>query len=99
MTMPPGIQSPSQMDLLAKHNPNRPVFVEGPHPLWLRKTCVYYYVLRADPALPDEKVGRSSLTIRPLYICYHVIKTHAFLRCIIRANARVNTKPICRKFF
>ncbi|XP_029310227.1 LOW QUALITY PROTEIN: evolutionarily conserved signaling intermediate in Toll pathway, mitochondrial [Cottoperca gobio] len=51
-----GIQSPSQMELLAKHNPSRPVFVEGPFPLWLRKKCVYYYVLRADPTPPDEKV-------------------------------------------
>ncbi|XP_018526643.1 LOW QUALITY PROTEIN: evolutionarily conserved signaling intermediate in Toll pathway, mitochondrial [Lates calcarifer] len=51
-----GIQSPSQMELLAKHNPNRPVFVEGPFPLWLRKTCVYYYILRADPTPLDEKV-------------------------------------------
>ncbi|XP_034413711.1 evolutionarily conserved signaling intermediate in Toll pathway, mitochondrial [Cyclopterus lumpus] len=51
-----GIQSPGQVELLAKHNPSRPVFVEGPFPLWLRKTCVYYYVLRADPTPPDEKV-------------------------------------------
>lgn len=50
-----GIQSPSQIELLAKHNPNRPVFVEGPFPLWLRKTCVYYYVLRADPTTDEEK--------------------------------------------
>ncbi|XP_026017011.1 evolutionarily conserved signaling intermediate in Toll pathway, mitochondrial [Astatotilapia calliptera] len=51
-----GIQSPSQMEALAKHNPCRPVFVEGPFPLWMRKTCVYYYVLRADPAPPEEKI-------------------------------------------
>ncbi|KAM9401448.1 evolutionarily conserved signaling intermediate in Toll pathway, mitochondrial-like [Salvelinus alpinus] len=51
-----GIQSPDQMELLAKHNPNRPVFVEGPFPLWLRKICVYYYILRADPLPPEEKV-------------------------------------------
>ncbi|KAM7365902.1 hypothetical protein PAMP_015382 [Pampus punctatissimus] len=51
-----GIQSPSQMELLAKHNLNRPVFVEGPFPLWLRKTCVHYYILRADPTPPDEQV-------------------------------------------
>lgn len=51
-----GIQSPNQMELLAKHNPNRPVFVEGPFPLWLRKTCVYYYILRADPTPPEEKI-------------------------------------------
>ncbi|XP_054609660.1 evolutionarily conserved signaling intermediate in Toll pathway, mitochondrial [Dunckerocampus dactyliophorus] len=51
-----GIQSPSQMELLSKHKPSRPVFVEGPFPLWLRKTCVQYYVLRADPTPPEEKV-------------------------------------------
>ncbi|XP_051521890.1 evolutionarily conserved signaling intermediate in Toll pathway, mitochondrial-like isoform X2 [Myxocyprinus asiaticus] len=51
-----GIQSPDQRSLLAKHNPCRPVFVEGPFSLWLRKTCVYYYLLRADPIPPNEKV-------------------------------------------
>ncbi|XP_045921628.1 evolutionarily conserved signaling intermediate in Toll pathway, mitochondrial [Micropterus dolomieu] len=57
MTLPHivGIQSPSQMEQLANHNPSRPVFVEGPFPLWLRKTCLYYYILRADPTPPDEK--------------------------------------------
>lgn len=50
-----GIQSPNQMELLAKHNPARPMFIEGPFPLWLRRTCVHYYILRADPAPPDEK--------------------------------------------
>ncbi|KAK2913458.1 hypothetical protein Q8A67_001857 [Cirrhinus molitorella] len=51
-----GIQSPNQRSLLAKHNPCKPVFVEGPFPLWLRKTCVHYYLLRADPIPPEEKV-------------------------------------------
>lgn len=51
-----GIQSPDQMELLAKHNRSRPVFVEGPFPLWLRKKCVYYYILRADPTPPEEQV-------------------------------------------
>ncbi|KAF3697480.1 Evolutionarily conserved signaling intermediate in Toll pathway, mitochondrial Precursor [Channa argus] len=51
-----GIQSPSQMEMLARHNPSRPVFVEGPFPLWLRKTCLYYYVLRADPLPSDVKI-------------------------------------------
>ncbi|XP_068611944.1 evolutionarily conserved signaling intermediate in Toll pathway, mitochondrial [Brachionichthys hirsutus] len=50
-----GVQSPSQKELLANHNPSRPVVVEGPFPLWLKKTCVYYYVLRADPTPPGEK--------------------------------------------
>lgn len=51
-----GIQSPDQMELLAKHNPSKPVFMEGPFPLWLRTTCVYYYILRADPLPPEEKM-------------------------------------------
>ncbi|XP_043940568.1 evolutionarily conserved signaling intermediate in Toll pathway, mitochondrial [Protopterus annectens] len=50
-----GIQSPDQQCLLAKHNPERPVFLEGPFPLWLKATCVYYYILRADPLPPGEK--------------------------------------------
>ncbi|XP_026155147.1 evolutionarily conserved signaling intermediate in Toll pathway, mitochondrial [Mastacembelus armatus] len=62
-----GIQSPSQMELLAKHNPRRPVFVEGPFPLWLRKTCVYYYILRAEPAPPNEKVEEPFDPERCLY--------------------------------
>ncbi|TRY58722.1 hypothetical protein DNTS_001272, partial [Danionella cerebrum] len=51
-----GIQSPDQHSLLAKHNPSRPVFVEGPFNLWLRKKCVHYYLLRADPIPAEEKV-------------------------------------------
>lgn len=51
-----GIQSPSQMELLAQHHPSRPVVVEGPFPLWLRKTCLHYYVLRADAVPSDQKV-------------------------------------------
>ncbi|XP_077357425.1 evolutionarily conserved signaling intermediate in Toll pathway, mitochondrial isoform X2 [Festucalex cinctus] len=51
-----GIQSPDQMELLGKHDPSRPVFVEGPFPLWLKRTCVHYYVLRAEPLPPGEKV-------------------------------------------
>ncbi|XP_053227091.1 evolutionarily conserved signaling intermediate in Toll pathway, mitochondrial [Podarcis raffonei] len=43
-----GIQSPDQQSLLARHNTDRPVFVEGPFRLWLKETCVYYYVLRAE---------------------------------------------------
>ncbi|XP_066473868.1 evolutionarily conserved signaling intermediate in Toll pathway, mitochondrial [Tiliqua scincoides] len=49
-----GIQSPDQQSLLASHNPDRPVFVEGPFRLWLKKTCVYYYTLRAE-LLPLEE--------------------------------------------
>lgn len=52
-----GIQSPDQKEMLANHNPSKPVFVEGPFPLWLRNTCVNYYVLRADPLPPEEQVG------------------------------------------
>ncbi|XP_068130380.1 evolutionarily conserved signaling intermediate in Toll pathway, mitochondrial [Hyperolius riggenbachi] len=45
-----GIQSPDQVSLLAHHDTSFPVLVEGPFPLWLKKTCVHYYVLRAEPS-------------------------------------------------
>lgn len=70
----PGIQSPSQMELLAKHNPSRPVFVEGPFPLWLRKTCVYYYILRADPTPLDEKVGKPCFNPFVVLLCKISVK-------------------------
>ncbi|XP_041038314.1 evolutionarily conserved signaling intermediate in Toll pathway, mitochondrial [Carcharodon carcharias] len=53
-----GIQSPDQRDLLAQHDHRHPVFVEGPFPLWLRRTCVHYYILRSDPLPPDAKAPR-----------------------------------------
>ncbi|XP_072704557.1 evolutionarily conserved signaling intermediate in Toll pathway, mitochondrial isoform X1 [Ciconia boyciana] len=49
---PAGAQSPDQQSLLARHGPARPVFVEGPFPLWLRRTRLCYYVLRGDPLPP-----------------------------------------------
>lgn len=50
-----GIQSPDQQAALARHDPARPVFVEGPFALWLRNKCVYYHILRADPLPPEER--------------------------------------------
>ncbi|XP_069858296.1 evolutionarily conserved signaling intermediate in Toll pathway, mitochondrial [Dipodomys merriami] len=50
-----GIQSPDQQAALARHNPARPVFVEGPFSLWLHNKCVYYHILRADPLPPEER--------------------------------------------
>ncbi|XP_019343728.2 evolutionarily conserved signaling intermediate in Toll pathway, mitochondrial [Alligator mississippiensis] len=49
-----GIQSPDQQELLARHNPAQPVLVEGPFRLWLKTTCVYYYILHAE-LLPKEQ--------------------------------------------
>lgn len=50
-----GIQSPDQQAALARHDPARPVFVEGPYSLWLRNKCVYYHILRADPLPPEDR--------------------------------------------
>ncbi|XP_017353204.1 evolutionarily conserved signaling intermediate in Toll pathway, mitochondrial isoform X2 [Cebus imitator] len=50
-----GIQSPDQQAALARHNPTRPIFVEGPFSLWLRNKCVYYHILRADLLPPEER--------------------------------------------
>ncbi|XP_036255956.1 evolutionarily conserved signaling intermediate in Toll pathway, mitochondrial [Molothrus ater] len=46
-------QSQDQRELLAQHGPARPVFVEGPFPLWLRGTLLKYFVLRGDPLPPQ----------------------------------------------
>ncbi|XP_072005709.1 evolutionarily conserved signaling intermediate in Toll pathway, mitochondrial [Engystomops pustulosus] len=50
-----GIQSPDQISLLAEHDTKYPVIVEGPFPLWLKKTCVQYYVLRAEPGAKKKE--------------------------------------------
>lgn len=58
----PGIQTPDQQAALARHNPARPIFVEGPFSLWLRDKCVYYHILRADLVPPEERVRAQSLS-------------------------------------
>lgn len=64
-----GIQSPEQMSLLAEHDHSYPVIVEGPFPLWLKKTCVQYYVLRADPEANKQKtVDPERSLYYPLYL-------------------------------
>ncbi|KAF6093458.1 ECSIT signaling integrator [Phyllostomus discolor] len=50
-----GIQSPDQQAALARHNPARPIFVEGPFSLWLHNKCVYYHILRAELVPPEER--------------------------------------------
>lgn len=42
-------QSPDQRELLAKLGDKQTVYVEGSFPLWLRKTSINYFVLRAEP--------------------------------------------------
>ncbi|XP_018429139.1 PREDICTED: evolutionarily conserved signaling intermediate in Toll pathway, mitochondrial [Nanorana parkeri] len=66
----PGIQSPDQMALLAEHDHNYPVIVEGPFPLWLKKICVNYYVLRAEPNA--NKLKKTLDPERSLYYPIHL---------------------------
>ncbi|XP_054663807.1 evolutionarily conserved signaling intermediate in Toll pathway, mitochondrial isoform X2 [Grus americana] len=54
-----GAQSPEQQELLARHGPARPVFVEGPFSLWLRSTQLWYYVLRGDPLPPHLRTPQT----------------------------------------
>ncbi|KAM3926380.1 evolutionarily conserved signaling intermediate in Toll pathway, mitochondrial isoform 1-T2 [Leptodactylus fuscus] len=64
-----GIQSPDQMSLLAEHDPSYPVIVEGPFPLWLKKTCVHYYVLRAEPGASKKvEIGAERCFYYPLQL-------------------------------
>ncbi|KAM6229477.1 LOW QUALITY PROTEIN: evolutionarily conserved signaling intermediate in Toll pathway, mitochondrial [Spheniscus humboldti] len=66
-----GAQSPEQQVLLAQYGPARPVFVEGPFPLWLRSTRLCYYVLRGDP-LPPHLREDSPDPERSLYYPLHL---------------------------
>eukprot|EP00075_Anas_platyrhynchos_P013980 XP_027303233.1 evolutionarily conserved signaling intermediate in Toll pathway, mitochondrial [Anas platyrhynchos] len=60
-----GSQSEEQRELLARHGPERPVFVEGPFPLWLRSTRLEYYVLRGDPLPPHLRVSPPPISLTP----------------------------------
>lgn len=42
-------QSPGQRELLEKLENKQTVYVEGAFTLWLKKTSIYYFVLRAEP--------------------------------------------------
>ena len=44
-------QSVIQQDLIRKHNPSTPLFVEGGYTCWLRHKSAVYFILRADPDL------------------------------------------------
>ncbi|KAK7110641.1 evolutionarily conserved signaling intermediate in Toll pathway, mitochondrial-like [Littorina saxatilis] len=44
-------QSPIQQNLIQKHNPETPLFVEGGYSCWLRHKSTMYFILRADPDL------------------------------------------------
>nr|CAG4638496.1 EOG090X07J4 [Cyclestheria hislopi] len=48
-------QSVTQQELLEKMNDNQTVYVEGAFQLWLRRTSVNYFILRADPIKPSEE--------------------------------------------
>ncbi|XP_064355435.1 evolutionarily conserved signaling intermediate in Toll pathway, mitochondrial [Dromaius novaehollandiae] len=50
-----GAQSAEQREQLGRHDPARPVVVEGPFPLWLRGTRLAYYVLRGQPPPPGAR--------------------------------------------
>ncbi|KAL8603686.1 hypothetical protein ACOMHN_017183 [Nucella lapillus] len=44
-------QSATQQELIKKHNPKTPLFVEGGYTSWLRYKSAMYFILRADPDL------------------------------------------------
>jgi signaling intermediate in Toll pathway protein len=41
----------TQKQLISKHNPDKPLFVEGGYSCWLRHKMATYFILRADPDL------------------------------------------------
>lgn len=44
-------QSMTQQELIKKHPPSKPLFVEGGYSCWLRHRSATYFILRADPDL------------------------------------------------
>ena len=50
-------QSPDQRELLEKLEKKQTVYVEGAFTLWLRKTSINYFVLRAEPNKSPLYVG------------------------------------------
>jgi len=48
-------QSIIQQELLEKLEAQKPVYVEGGFPIWLRKTSINYFILRSEPVVPTEK--------------------------------------------
>ena len=42
-------QSPAQMKLIEELQSDRPVYVEGAFRVWLQRTCINYFILRAEP--------------------------------------------------
>jgi len=41
-------QSPVQSELIANHNAENPIFVEGSFTVWLRYKSLTYFILQAD---------------------------------------------------
>lgn len=52
-------QSPQQQELIAEHNKNAPLYVDGAFRIWLRKTSIAYFVLRSDAVTPSESPDSS----------------------------------------
>ena len=49
-----GSQSDKQKEVLAKYDTKKPLYVEGPFFMWLRRLKRHYYILRADVAHQEE---------------------------------------------
>ena len=49
-----GAQSDSQKDTLASYDTTKPLYVEGPFFMWLRRLKRHYYILRADVAYKEQ---------------------------------------------
>lgn len=47
-------QSPVQQKLINEHPEDKPLFVEGPFLVWLRRLSMTYFILRADPKIYPE---------------------------------------------
>nr|XP_002128876.1 evolutionarily conserved signaling intermediate in Toll pathway, mitochondrial [Ciona intestinalis] len=57
------IQTPEQQSMLAKHDPDSPVFIQGPNTVYVKNKQLQYYVMRSDPKelIPAKKEVKTTM--------------------------------------
>ncbi|XP_035226793.1 evolutionarily conserved signaling intermediate in Toll pathway, mitochondrial-like [Stegodyphus dumicola] len=79
-------QSPVQQKLIDEHPQEKPVYVEGPFLVWLKRISMTYFILRADPKkypdieIDDDDVSNLSLFMfgepKPTYLTVKPSSVH-----------------------
>ena len=81
-----GAQTEGQKKILENYNSNKPLYVEGPSFIWVRRLQRHFFTLRTDAEL-DEENGEGMVTIiRPVhtgaFCCGNSMQCLSHLSCI-----------------